>query len=50
MLSDKEEGYKAYWNGQTESDNPYQWNSRTWWLADEWNEGWMEAEDDYDDD
>mgnify|MGYP000138508570 CR=1 FL=1 len=50
MLFYEKEGYDAYWKGQSLSANPYTWSNQTWWMVEDWEKGWKQAEDeDYDD-
>jgi hypothetical protein len=44
MTPDEKIGYDAYWRGPDRSQNPYPWNSATWWLADQWEKGWEAAQ------
>lgn len=51
MSSEEREGYEAYWKGQTKGSNPYHWSNETWWMVEDWDKGWGEAQnEDYDDD
>ncbi|NLF82621.1 MAG: hypothetical protein GX568_01370 [Candidatus Gastranaerophilales bacterium] len=52
MKAEESEGYEAYWKGQGKGSNPYPWTNQTWWMVEDWEKGWKqaEAEDYYDDD
>ncbi len=51
MSSEEKEGYEAYWKGKGKDSNPYHQSNQTWWMVEDWDKGWKQAEEeDYDDD
>jgi len=56
MSPEKKEGYDAYLKGKSMGSNPFVWSNQTWWMFEDWEAGWKEAEaehvadanDDYD--
>lgn len=52
VMTEFEEGYNAYFRGVPKSANPYdcyRYNHKTWWIAEEWDDGWDKAQKDDDD-
>jgi hypothetical protein len=56
MSPEQREGYDAYYKGRGIGSNPFVWSNETWWMFEDWEKGWREAEaedaanadDDYD--
>jgi hypothetical protein len=46
MSPEKREGYEAYYNGKSIGANSFVWTNQTWWMVEDWEEGWKEAEAD----
>lgn len=46
MSPEKKKGYDAYFKGKTIGSNPFVWTDQTWWMVEDWDAGWKEAEAD----